>query len=84
MVYSQTYLVMTDKYTLITSVLGFNFNIVIKDLDDKPLPTGVKTTYYSFSNELPAVGTKIGNRKWFTHYNQALLDKIRDLRRLND
>lgn len=75
---------MIDKFTLITSVLGFNLNIEIKDINDKPLSTGVKTTYYSFSDELPVIGTKIGNRKWFTHYNQPLLDKIRDLRRLND
>ena len=75
---------MTDKFTLITSVLGFNFNIELKDADDKILSNGIKSTCYACSDELPSIGTRLVNRKEFTHYNQALLDKIRDLRRLND
>jgi hypothetical protein len=75
---------MTDKFTLITSVLGFNFNTELKDAEDKILPNGIKSTCYSYSDESPSIGTKLANRKWFTHYNQSLLDKIRDLRRLND
>jgi len=75
---------MTDKFTLITSVLGFNFNTELKDAQDKTLPTGIKSTCYACSDELPSIGTRLSNRRWFTNYNQALLDKIRDLRRLND
>ena len=75
---------MTDKFTLISSVLGFNFNIELKDADDKLLPKGIKSTCYACSDESASIGTKLTNRRWFTNYNQALLDKIRDLRRLND
>lgn len=75
---------MADRFTLIQSVLGFNLKGELRDVEGNIISTGVKRTCYSCSKELPAVGTRAGNRKWFDHYNQALLDKIRDMRRLND
>ena len=75
---------MTDKHTLIVSTLGFNFNIELKDINNKILLNGIKSTYYTYSDEVPSIGTRLSNRAWFTNYNQDLLNKIRDLRRLND
>lgn len=67
----------------IDSVLGFNMDIDLKDNDGNPVKMGVKTV----SSEIvgaPSVGTKIGGQKWFTNFNDQLLNKIRDYRRIND
>lgn len=72
-----------DRY-LITSVLGFDFKTEVRDLEGKVISTGIKRTCYTCSKDSPKIGNKLANRKWFNHYNQALIDKIRDLRRLND
>jgi hypothetical protein len=67
---------------IFTSVIGFNFNVTILDLEGNPLKTGA-TVIYPTSTEVPNVGTKIGGQSWFTNFNESLLSKIRDYKRLN-
>ena len=68
---------------IFTSVLGFNFNVNIVDSEGNPLKTGAKVVVATITGA-PNVGTKIGGQKWFTNYNEQLLNKIRDYRRIND
>jgi hypothetical protein len=67
---------------IFTSVIGFNFNVTVLDLEGNPLKTGA-TVIYPTSTDSPNVGTKIGGQSWFTNFNESLLAKIRDYKRLN-
>ena len=67
---------------VINSVLGFDFNITIKDSDEKEIKTGARSTYYP--DEVTVINHRIPDKKWFTHYNEGLIEKIMDYRRLND
>ena len=71
---------------LITSVLGFNFNIDItyKDSDgiDKSIPTTCHTVEYT-GDEKPRVGTNMCPDEYFTNFNYDLLRKIKDYQRRN-
>lgn len=68
---------------IITSVLGFNFNVEIKDQNGELIKTGAKTTYvgHPFTKQ-PTV--HILDKNFFTNFNEPLLAKIRDFRRIND
>jgi hypothetical protein len=68
---------------IFTSVIGFNFNVTIMDPEGNPLKTGAKVIYPKCT-DIPNVGTKIGGERWFTNFNEQLLNKIRDYRRRND
>lgn len=68
---------------IFTSVIGFNFELNLVDNDGQPIRTGARRVEY-LSSDTPNVGTKIGGEKWFTNFNEPLLSKIRDYRRLND
>ena len=68
---------------IFTSVLGFNFNVTIVDNEGNPLKTGAKVIV-PVNTDAPNVGTKIGGQSWFTNYNEQLLNKIRNYRRIND
>lgn len=68
---------------MISNVLGFDFNLELVDRDGQLVKTGIKSTYTPDTDELPNIGTIYGNKKWFTHFNDALLSKIRDYKRLN-
>ena len=68
---------------IFTSVLGFNFNVNIVDSEGNPLRTGAKVVVGTITGA-PNVGTKIGGQSWFTNYNDQLLNKIRDYKRIND
>ena len=63
---------------IITSVLGFNLKADIVDLNDNLLPTGIKSTY--FPDNIEPIAPKMVNKKWFTSFNDSLLNKIRDAR----
>jgi len=71
---------------LITSVLGFNFNIDItyKDSDgtDKPIATTCHTVEYT-GEEKARVGTNMCPEEYFTNFNYELLRKIKDYQRRN-
>lgn len=64
--------------TIITSVLGFNFKADIVDLNNNLLPTGIKSTY--FPDNIEPITPKMVDKKWFTTFNDTLLNKIRDAR----
>jgi hypothetical protein len=70
-----------NNVTLIESVLGFDLNAEIKSNDGQVIRTGIRKTCIACQDEYASVGTKLATKHWFTHYNQALLDKIRDMRR---
>ena len=67
---------------LITSVLGMNLKAEIRDIDGNLIPTGCKRTIHPA--EKVSIKFRILDKRFFTHYNEALLAKIRDFRRLND
>jgi hypothetical protein len=68
---------------LISSVLGFNFKADIKDESGELIPVGIKKTIYPVS-KVERINYRIVDKGFFTHYNEALLAKIRDFRRIND
>jgi hypothetical protein len=68
---------------MINNVLGFDYNLELIDRDGELVKTGVKTTYLPETDELPNIGNKFGNTRWFTNFNESLLGKIRDYKRLN-
>ena len=68
---------------LITSVLGFNLKADIRDETDQLIPAGIKKTIYP-AVMMERLNYRIVDKGFFTHYNEALIAKIRDFRRLND
>lgn len=68
---------------VIDSVLGFNLKTEIFDNEGNPLKTGARVVTTT-TTDAPNVGTKIGGERWFTNFNEQLLNKIRDYRRRND
>lgn len=67
--------------TLIKSVLGFNLKADILDKDNNPILIGARSTIPDDFVEI--IQNKTVDRKWFTNYNQDLLDKIADYRKYN-
>lgn len=68
---------------LITSVLGFDLKADIRNIEGELIPVGVKRTIYPVQ-KIERINYRIVDKGFFTHYNEALLAKIRDFRRLND
>lgn len=68
---------------LINSVLGFNLKADITNIEGELIPVGIKTTIYPVS-KMERINYRIVDKGFFTHYNEALLAKIRDFRRIND
>ena len=68
---------------MISNVLGFNYDLELIDRDGQLVKAGVKTTCLPETDELPKIGTSYGNKTWFTHFDEGLLRKIRDYKRLN-
>jgi hypothetical protein len=66
-----------DK-TLITSVLGFDLKAEIVDLNGEAIKTGCKGCINPEKKSI--IMSRTLDKRFFTHFNQALLDKIRDLR----
>jgi len=67
---------------LITSVLGFNLKVDITTPEGDLVKPGVKSTCYSC--EEPVIKQKMIDKKFFTNFNEALLAKVLDYRRIND
>ena len=65
------------------SVIGFDFNLQLIDRDGELVKTGFTRGDISHITELPQIGNNFGNTKWFTNFNESLLAKIRDYKRLN-
>jgi hypothetical protein len=64
---------------IIHSVLGFNKDIEIKDHTGQPIKTGARTVYPNESFQ--ELKYRILDVKFFTNFNQGLLDKIRACRK---
>ena len=78
---------MRNDNTLITSVLGFDFNSRVTYIDEngqeKELCKGCKSIPYT-GNEQPRVGTMLASyNSFFTNFNDKLLNKIRDYKSKN-
>ena len=69
---------------IFTSVIGFNFELNLVDNDGQPVKVGAREVKNYLPSETPCVGTYIGGEKCFTKFNEPLLSKFRDYRRLND
>lgn len=68
---------------LIRSVLGFNLKIDIRDEEGNIMPTGVKKTFYPIEITT-RINTRLFDKRFFTTFDEALLNKIRDYRNLNE
>lgn len=73
---------MMNDNTLITSVLGFDLKRDIKTPEGELIRPGVRSTCYSC--EEPRIISRVIDKKFFTNFNEKLLAKILDYRRLND
>jgi hypothetical protein len=71
-----------DKY-LISSVLGFNLKIEIRDQDGCLVPSGIKRTIVP-AEKSERTPVKLFDRSFFTSFNEDLLNKVIYHRRLND
>jgi hypothetical protein len=72
-----------DDIVIFESVLGFNLKADIRDANGNLIKPGVKSSV--IPKELPIrISTKITDRSFFTHFNDELLSKIRQHRRLTD
>jgi hypothetical protein len=67
--------------TLIQSVLGFDFNVEIKDQNGEIIKTGCRSCFSP--KRKSKIKSKILDKNFFTHYNEALIAKIRDMRNNN-
>lgn len=68
---------------LITSVMGFDLECTLKDEYDQPLKTGIKSTVHIQSSLKPPTN-RIIDKKWFTHFDDGLYNKVLDYRKHND
>jgi hypothetical protein len=72
---------MSDVY-LIKSVLGMNLKADIRDMDGNLISTGFKTG--ALPKEYRPLTPRLLDKNFFTHFNEDLLNKIREFRRIND
>lgn len=71
-----------DRY-IIQSVLGFDLNVDVTDIDGKIISRGVRKSV--IPSKLPEKLTaRVFDKSFFTHFNEDLLSKIRQHRRLTD
>jgi len=70
-----------NNMTVIESVLGFELKAELRDTNGEIVRSGIRSTCIACKEEQAKIGTTIATKKWFTHYNQGLIDKIRDMRR---
>jgi len=76
-----------DMSNVITTVIGFNLKDTVTEVLEsdgsvKLLKGGVKRIVCEGVPQ--PIRSKECNPKWFTNFNQQLLDKIRDYHNLND
>jgi hypothetical protein len=74
------------SYNLITSVVGFKskdtaIEVIDGNGDVRLFRGGIKSTFCACDPE-PIVNKEC-DTKWFTNFNQRLLDKIRDYKKIN-
>ena len=69
---------------LITSVMGFDFKINLKDENNQTVKQGIKYTIQRKEGTISAFKNRVTDKKWFTHFNDGLYNKILDFRKNND
>ena len=69
---------------LITSVMGFDFKINLKDENNQLVKQGIKYTIQRKEGTISAFKNRVTDKKWFTHFNDGLYNKILDFRKNND
>ena len=69
---------------LITSVMGFDFKINLKDENNQTVKQGIKYTIQRKQGTISAFKNRVTDKKWFTHFNDGLYNKILDFRKNND
>lgn len=74
---------MSDINTII-SVMGFDLKCTLKDEHNQPLKTGIKSTVHIKTKKPEILTNRIIDKKWFTHFNDALYNKLLDYRKNND
>jgi hypothetical protein len=75
---------MTKKipFLILSKVCGLNYNVTITK-NGEPLKCNVLKTVYPNTTELPKIGTCKEGKKWFTNFNQNLLDSYIDYKSQN-
>jgi hypothetical protein len=68
---------------LITSVMGFDLTCNVVDENGKPITKGIGSTVDRVKSKL-VLKNRMINKKFWTNYNEGLLNKILDYRRNND
>lgn len=72
-----------DNVIIFESVLGFDLKADIRDNEGDLIKPGVKSSI--MPEEFPStLCPRITDRSFFTHFNDDLLRKIREYRKLND
>jgi len=71
-----------DQYNLMTSVMGFDLECTVIDENGSPVKQGFSTVY-KFKKG-PTLKNRVINKKFWTNYNEGLLNKILDYRRNNE
>ena len=69
---------------LITSVMGFNLKVTVKDENNQMVKTGIKYTIQRAEGTISAFKNRVTDKKWFTHFNDGLYNKILDYRKNNE
>ena len=69
-----------DKY-MISSVLGFNLKAEIVDQNGEPVGKGFIKG--AFPKRAKKIKSRLFDKTFFTHYNEELVAKIRDLRKFD-
>lgn len=71
-----------NQYNLMTSVMGFDLECTVLDENGIPVKQGF-TTVHKFKGG-PTLKNRMINKKFWTNYNEGLLNKILDYRRNYD
>lgn len=69
-----------DKY-MINSVLGFNLKAEIVDQNGEPVKKGFIKGFVP--KRAKKIKSRLFDKTFFTHYNEELIAKIRDLRKFD-
>jgi hypothetical protein len=68
---------------MITNVLGFDYDLELTDRRGELVRTGIQSTCNPETDEVPNIGNNYGNVRWFTNFNESLLNQVRDYKKQN-
>ena len=78
------YFKIMNNVTILDSVLGFDLKADIIDNQGNLIKPGIKRSIIVSNDPPNYILPKLSNRNFFTHFNEELLRKIIEYRRLND